>query len=104
MTNTPLSGSVKGRPITISDSVVTTVHTSKPTRTDNLTLSILNTTGGAIVVTIDVGAVTAAFSLGANAIEQIEMSVADGEVLGMQGAAVGLRVIGTADQSSNKIA
>ena len=104
MTNTPLSGSVKGRPITISDSAVTPVHASKATRTDSLKLSILNTTVGAIVVTIDVGGVTASFSLAANAIEQVEMAVADGDALGMQGAAVGLRVIGTADQSSSKIA
>ena len=96
----PLSGSVTGRPITISDSVVTPIHTSPGAQSALVRLSVMNTTGGAIVVTLDVEGVTAAFSLAANGIEHIEMAIASGDEVGMQGAAVGVRVIGYAEAHS----
>lgn len=100
----PLNGSVTGRPITISDSVVTPVHTSPAAQSSALKLSVINTTAGALTVTLDVGGVQAAFSLAANAIEHIQMAVSAGDALGMQGSAVGLRVVGWNEGGNRQIA
>lgn len=95
----PLSGSTNGRPITVGTSL-TLIHTSKTGRTSHLKMSIMNTTVGAITVTIDIGNVTAAFDLAANGIENIEIAVADGDLCQMQGSAIGLRALGLVQDES----
>lgn len=97
-TKIPLTGSTNGRPITVSDSVLTPIQQSRPDQADSLNLTVMNTTGGAIILTISQNAVTASVSIAANGSFPLETVVADGDLLQMQGAAVGLRVMGSGDR------
>lgn len=94
----PLTGSTNGRPITVDDMALTSIHQSVAGGMDMLDITVLNTTGGAIVLTINQEGATASVSIAANGSFPLKCAVADGDLLRMQGAAAGLRVMGTASR------
>jgi len=104
MSGIPLSGSTNGRPITIDDMALTSVHQSKAGSTSILDLTVFNTTGGAIVLTISQEGATATVSVAANGSFPLKCAVADGDHLQMQGASAGLRVMGAVSVEARFVA
>lgn len=94
----PLTGSTNGRPITVDDMSATSIHQSKAGEMDALDLTVLNTTGGAIVVTIAQNGASASVSVAANGSFPLKTAVADGDLLTMQGASAGLRAMGVCER------
>ncbi len=101
MNEIPLSGSTNGQPITISDSMLTVIHTSPVGKTALVHIELFNPTAGAVDITLDVGGVTiTGQSRGADTLDPIDVAISNGDAVSIQASATGLSAMGWATVSS----